>query len=80
MTGARAAFRAGELTPITVPASKVQTLNGRDIWQAQVPATASNTIAYFIALTDGAQSITPQQFADMMASIKRIAVAVDREV
>ena len=32
------------------------------------------------ALTDGAQSITPQQFKDMMASIKRIAAAVDREV
>jgi 3-deoxy-7-phosphoheptulonate synthase len=32
------------------------------------------------ALTDGAQSITPQQFADMMKAIKRIAIAVDREV
>jgi 3-deoxy-7-phosphoheptulonate synthase len=32
------------------------------------------------ALTDGAQSITPQQFAEMMKSIKRIAAAVDREV
>jgi 3-deoxy-7-phosphoheptulonate synthase len=32
------------------------------------------------ALTDGAQSITPQQFKDMMAAIKRIALAVDREV
>jgi 3-deoxy-7-phosphoheptulonate synthase len=32
------------------------------------------------ALTDGAQSITPAQFADMMKSIKRIAAAVDREV
>ena len=32
------------------------------------------------ALTDGAQSITPKQFSDMMASIKRIAAAVDREV
>jgi 3-deoxy-7-phosphoheptulonate synthase len=32
------------------------------------------------ALTDGAQSITPQQFADMMASIQRVAAAVDREV
>ena len=32
------------------------------------------------ALTDGAQSITPQQFREMMASIKRIAAAVDREV
>ncbi len=32
------------------------------------------------ALTDGAQSITPPQFADMMKSIKRIAAAVDREV
>ncbi|HEY7089933.1 MAG TPA: 3-deoxy-7-phosphoheptulonate synthase, partial [Tepidisphaeraceae bacterium] len=32
------------------------------------------------ALTDGAQSITPQQFGDMMSAIKRIAPAVDREV
>jgi len=32
------------------------------------------------ALTDGAQSITPQMFADMMKAIKRIAAAVDREV
>jgi 3-deoxy-7-phosphoheptulonate synthase len=32
------------------------------------------------ALTDGAQSITPQQFAEMMKAIKRIAAAVDREV
>ena len=32
------------------------------------------------ALTDGAQSVTPQQFAEMMTSIKRIASAVDREV
>jgi len=32
------------------------------------------------ALTDGAQSITPQQFNEMMRSIKRIAAAVDREV
>jgi 3-deoxy-7-phosphoheptulonate synthase len=32
------------------------------------------------ALTDGAQSITPEQFANMMKAIKRIAVAVDREV
>ena len=32
------------------------------------------------ALTDGAQSITPRQFADMMKAIKRIAAAVDREV
>jgi 3-deoxy-7-phosphoheptulonate synthase len=32
------------------------------------------------ALTDGAQSITPQMFADMMKAIKRIATAVDREV
>ncbi len=30
------------------------------------------------ALTDGAQSITPAQFAEMMASIRRIAQAVDR--
>jgi 3-deoxy-7-phosphoheptulonate synthase len=32
------------------------------------------------ALTDGAQSITPQQFREMMKSIRRIAAAVDREV
>jgi 3-deoxy-7-phosphoheptulonate synthase len=32
------------------------------------------------ALTDGAQSITPEQFANMMKAIKRIALAVDREV
>ena len=31
------------------------------------------------AMTDGAQSITPKQFADMMRAIKRIAAAVDRE-
>jgi len=32
------------------------------------------------ALTDGAQSITPKQFNEMMNAIKRIAQAVDREV
>jgi 3-deoxy-7-phosphoheptulonate synthase len=32
------------------------------------------------AMTDGAQSITPQQFTTMMAAIKKIAAAVDREV
>ena len=32
------------------------------------------------ALTDGAQSITPEMFNEMMKSIRRIAVAVDREV
>ena len=32
------------------------------------------------ALTDGAQSITPQQFRDMMTAVRRIAAAVDREV
>ena len=32
------------------------------------------------ALTDGAQSLTPQQFKDMMKAIRRIAAAVDREV
>ncbi len=32
------------------------------------------------ALTDGAQSITPKQFKEMMTSIRRIALAVDREV
>jgi 3-deoxy-7-phosphoheptulonate synthase len=31
------------------------------------------------ALTDGAQSVTPQQFAEMMRAIKRVAAAVDRE-
>jgi 3-deoxy-7-phosphoheptulonate synthase len=32
------------------------------------------------ALTDGAQSITPKQFTEMMKSIRRIAAAVDRVV
>jgi 3-deoxy-7-phosphoheptulonate synthase len=32
------------------------------------------------ALTDGAQSITPKQFSEMMKSIRRIAAAVDRKV
>jgi 3-deoxy-7-phosphoheptulonate synthase len=32
------------------------------------------------AMTDGAQSITPEQFTDMMGSIRRIAAAVDREI
>jgi len=32
------------------------------------------------ALTDGAQSITPKQFSDMITAIRRIALAVDREV
>jgi 3-deoxy-7-phosphoheptulonate synthase len=32
------------------------------------------------AMTDGAQSLTPQQFAVMMKSIRRVAAAVDREV
>ncbi len=32
------------------------------------------------AMTDGAQSLTPRQFAEMMGTIKRIASAVDREV
>jgi 3-deoxy-7-phosphoheptulonate synthase len=31
------------------------------------------------AMTDGAQSITPQQFSEMMRAIKRVAAAVDRE-
>ena len=31
------------------------------------------------AMTDGAQSITPAIFKEMMANIKRIANAVDRE-
>ena len=32
------------------------------------------------AMTDGAQSITPAVFKEMMANIKRIALAIDREV
>jgi 3-deoxy-7-phosphoheptulonate synthase len=32
------------------------------------------------AMTDGAQSMTPKMFRDMMSAIKRIATAVDREV
>ena len=32
------------------------------------------------ALTDGAQSLTTQQFTDMMRSVKRVAAAVDREM
>jgi 3-deoxy-7-phosphoheptulonate synthase len=32
------------------------------------------------ALTDGAQSITPAQFNQMMQAVKKIAAAVDREV
>jgi 3-deoxy-7-phosphoheptulonate synthase len=32
------------------------------------------------AMTDGAQSITPNQFVDMMSAIKRIAAAVDRQI
>ncbi|HEX8343068.1 MAG TPA: 3-deoxy-7-phosphoheptulonate synthase [Tepidisphaeraceae bacterium] len=32
------------------------------------------------ALTDGAQSLTPKAFADMMASVRRVAAAVDREM
>ncbi|MGD0464930.1 MAG: 3-deoxy-7-phosphoheptulonate synthase [Tepidisphaeraceae bacterium] len=32
------------------------------------------------AMTDGAQSITPKQFSEMMRAISRIAAAVDREV
>jgi 3-deoxy-7-phosphoheptulonate synthase len=32
------------------------------------------------ALTDGAQSLTPQQFTEMMKCIKRVAAAVDREL
>jgi 3-deoxy-7-phosphoheptulonate synthase len=32
------------------------------------------------ALTDGAQSITPKHFSEMMNSIRRIAAAVDRKV
>lgn len=32
------------------------------------------------AMTDGAQSLTPKMFREMMASIRKIAAAVDREV
>jgi 3-deoxy-7-phosphoheptulonate synthase len=32
------------------------------------------------ALTDGAQSITPQGFREMMTAIRRVAQAVDRDV
>ena len=32
------------------------------------------------AMTDGAQSLTPEQFGNMMKSVKRIANAVDREM
>jgi 3-deoxy-7-phosphoheptulonate synthase len=32
------------------------------------------------AMTDGAQSITPKMFSEMMGAIRRIALAVDREV
>src|SRR3982750_4840104 len=32
------------------------------------------------AVTDGAQSITPKQFTEMMRSVRRVASAIDREV
>jgi 3-deoxy-7-phosphoheptulonate synthase len=32
------------------------------------------------AMTDGAQSLNPEQFAGMMKNIRRVAAAVDREV
>ena len=32
------------------------------------------------AMTDGAQSLTPEAFADLMASTRRVAAAVDREI
>jgi 3-deoxy-7-phosphoheptulonate synthase len=32
------------------------------------------------AMTDGAQSLDPEQFAGMMKNIRRIAMAVDREI
>jgi 3-deoxy-7-phosphoheptulonate synthase len=32
------------------------------------------------AMTDGAQSITPEQFSEMMKAVRRIAAAVDREI
>jgi 3-deoxy-7-phosphoheptulonate synthase len=32
------------------------------------------------AMSDGAQSLTPAAFAALMASIRRLAVALDRQV
>lgn len=32
------------------------------------------------AMTDGAQSLNPEQFADLVASCRRVAAAVDREI
>jgi 3-deoxy-7-phosphoheptulonate synthase len=32
------------------------------------------------ALSDGAQSLTPAAFADLMTSIRKLAVALDRQV
>jgi 3-deoxy-7-phosphoheptulonate synthase len=32
------------------------------------------------AMTDGAQSMTPAQFVEMMTGVRRIALAVDREI
>ena len=32
------------------------------------------------AMTDGAQSLTPEQFAELVASTRRVAAAVDREI
>jgi 3-deoxy-7-phosphoheptulonate synthase len=32
------------------------------------------------AMTDGAQSVTPAQFKSMMAAVKKIATAVDRDI
>jgi hypothetical protein len=31
-------------------------------------------------MTDGAQSLTPKAFKEMMDQVKRVALAVDREV
>jgi len=32
------------------------------------------------ALSDGAQSLTPRAFAELMGTIQRLAVALDRQV
>jgi 3-deoxy-7-phosphoheptulonate synthase len=32
------------------------------------------------ALSDGAQSLNPEQFADMMRQVRRVAEAVDRQI
>ena len=46
-----------------------------------VPADETNArLEIRSIVADGAQSLTPQQFADMMKATKRIAAAVDREM